>query len=96
MIDALLQLYTVSSLVGVDIFYLFYTLIAKLTKERSRGTNAFVAQFGELESYDKLMEFVEFIVDNTYIANHINHVYKQTIGIPMGTNCAPEIATLVL
>ena len=64
--------------------------------QRRKGANGFLAKFGELESYEKLMEFVEFIVCNTYIANDVNHVYKQTVGIPMGTNCAPEIATLVL
>ena len=42
------------------------------------------------------MDVVNFIVDNTYIAKDIHHVCKQTVGIPMGTNCASEIATLVL
>ena len=42
------------------------------------------------------MEYVEFIINNTFIANSANEVYQQRIGIPMGTNCAPEIANLVL
>ena len=35
-----------------------------------------------------LMEWTEYLIDNVYIKVG-NNVYRQTIGIPMGTNCAP-------
>ena len=42
-----------------------------------------------------LMEMVEYLVDNIYI--HVgNKVFRQCIGIPMGTDCAPLLANLYL
>ena len=38
---------------------------------------------------------LEFLLDNIY-ARFGNSVYRQIIGIPMGTNCAPLIADLFL
>ncbi len=54
------------------------------------------AKYVELQSTETLMEYVRFIVNNTYIANDPSKVLRQRVGIPMGTNCAPEIANLVL
>lgn len=42
--------------------------------------------------FAKLMNFV---CDNNYLSYH-NSVYKQTNGIAMGTNCAPELANFYL
>jgi hypothetical protein len=57
---------------------------------------AITAKYIELKSAAELMEYVNFIVHNTFVANSVNAVYHQRVGIPMGTNCAPELATLVL
>ena len=40
---------------------------------------------------------VEFLIDNIYVefGGHV-HVYQQTVGIPMGINCAPLVADLFL
>ena len=38
---------------------------------------------------------VEFLIDNMYV-EFGGHVYQQTVGIPMGTNCAPLVAYLFL
>ena len=38
----------------------------------------------------KIMEHLQFIVSNTYLANNINDIKQQTIGIPMGTNKRPQ------
>ena len=38
---------------------------------------------------------VEFLIDNIYV-EFGGHVYQQTVGIPMGTNCAPLMADLFL
>ena len=46
-------------------------------------------------SKSKLVEWTEYLIDNVYIKVG-NNVYRQTIGIPMGTNCAPQLANLFL
>ena len=38
---------------------------------------------------------IEFLLDNIYV-RFANTVYRQIVGIPMGTNCAPLIADLFL
>ena len=39
---------------------------------------------------------VEFFMDNTYIYVRFGgHLFRQTAGIPMGTNCAPLLAYLL-
>ena len=46
-------------------------------------------------SKSKLVERTEYLIDNVYIKVG-NSVYRQTIGIPMGTDCAPQLANLFL
>ena len=38
---------------------------------------------------------VTCLIDNIYV-EFGGHVYQQTVGIPMGTNCAPLVADLFL
>ena len=38
---------------------------------------------------------IEFLLNNIYV-QFGNTIYKQIVGIPMGTNCAPLIADLYL
>ena len=45
----------------------------------------------------KLVELTEYLIDNVYMyVKAGNRVYRQTIGIPMGTDCAPQLANLYL
>ena len=44
---------------------------------------------------DKLVKYVEYLVDNIYVSIG-NRVYRQCVGIPMGTDCAPLLANLFL
>lgn len=44
---------------------------------------------------EELVEHISFIVDHSYIIFN-NHVYRQIIGIPMGTSCAPHLANIFL
>ena len=48
-------------------------------------------------SVDKsvLVEWTDYLIDNVYIRVG-NKVYRQTIGIPMGTDCAPQLANMFL
>lgn len=69
----------------------------KTTAQQQQGRNGeIMAKYATLKSTEELMDYVNFIVNNTFIANSVNEVYRQQVGIPMGTNCAPEIANLVL
>lgn len=46
-------------------------------------------------SIPELLHHLKFVLDNTYVKVG-DHIYKQVIGIPMGTNCAPYLANLFL
>ena len=40
---------------------------------------------------DKLISYVEYLIDNIYVIVG-NRIYRQCVGIPMGTDCAPLLA----
>ena len=46
-------------------------------------------------SVDELIEAVYFIIDNSFIT-HKNRAYRQIVGIPMDTSCAPHLANIFL
>jgi hypothetical protein len=46
-------------------------------------------------SKDELLECIYFLIDNAYV-KHNNCIYRQVIGIPMGTSCAPHKANIYL
>ena len=49
------------------------------------------------KKYDEAFigQMIDFLIDNIYIKIG-NHLFRQCIGIPMGTNCAPLLATLFM
>ena len=47
-----------------------------------------------LWSCQKVCEALTFLLDNIYI-RFGTKLYRQTMGIPMGTNCAPLVAVFV-
>ena len=59
-----------------------------LSKKRSDRSDASFSK-------DELITAIEMLIDNCYIA-YKNCVYRQVIGIPMGTNCAPYLANIFL
>ena len=44
---------------------------------------------------DDIIRMLEFLIDNIYVVFG-GRVFQQTVGIPMGTNCAPLLADLFL
>ena len=46
-------------------------------------------------SKEELIEAVEIVIDNSYTI-YKNLIYRQVVGIPMGTNCAPHLANIFL
>ena len=60
---------------------------AYFTKERSK----------KLLSCNKmeLMSWIEYIIDNAMV-EYLGELYRQIIGVPMGTTCAPYLANIFL
>ena len=48
-----------------------------------------------LRSFQKVCEALTFLLDDIYI-RFGSELYRQTVGITMGTNCAPLVADLIL
>ena len=46
-------------------------------------------------SEDDIIKMLEFLVDNIFVV-FARKVFQQTVGIPMGTNCAPLLADIFL
>ena len=44
---------------------------------------------------DNIVSMLEYLIDNIFV-EFGGHVFQQSIGIPMGTNCAPLLADLFL
>ena len=44
---------------------------------------------------DELLDCIYFLIDNAYV-RHDGKIYRQVIGIPMGTSCAPHKANIYL
>ena len=42
----------------------------------------------------KIYEMLEYLIDNIFV-EFGGRIFQQTIGIPMGTNCAPLLARFV-
>jgi len=42
-----------------------------------------------------IVKMLDFLIDNIYV-KFGSRVFQQTVGIPMGTNCAPLLANLFL
>ena len=56
-------------------------------KEQSDSKNKY--------SEDDIIQMLEFLVDNIFVV-FAGKVFQQTVGIPMGTNCAPLLADILL
>ena len=50
-------------------------------------------KYYNLWSCQKVYEALTFLIDNIYITFG-SKLYRQIVGIPMGTNCAPLVANL--
>ena len=49
-----------------------------------------------LWSCQKVYEALTFLLDNIYYIRFGSKLYRQIVGIPVGTNCAPLVADLFL
>ena len=69
------------------VFMVEPTLNAFFTSDAVRNYNSWSCQ--------KVCEALTFLLDNIYI-RFGSKLYRQIVGIPMGTNCAPLVADLFL
>ena len=46
-------------------------------------------------SEDDIIKMLEFLVDNIFVV-FAGKVFQQIVGIPIGTNCAPLLANILL
>jgi len=66
----------------------------KVTKSRAYWSNSKTTHTLAV-TCNELTHMIEWLIDNTYVIVG-NQVLRQTIGIPMGTDCAPFLANLFL
>ena len=67
-------------------------LILLVTKDR---LSSLLKTQNELWSCQNVCEALIYLLDNIYIKFGTN-LYRQIVGIPMGSNCAPLVADLFL
>ena len=60
------------------------------------GGNNEINGIANIMDEDNLSSYIQWVVSNTYLYNSNNLMKKTFIGIPMGTDCAPELANLTL
>ena len=63
--------------------------------DRNAFFTAYAVRNYNLWSCQKVCEALIFLLDNIYI-RFGSKLYRQIVGIPMGTNCAPLVADLFL
>ena len=83
-----------SSMLTYDFSTLYTTLPHNLIKDKLVDIIEITFQ-RNLWSCQKVWEVLIFLLDNIYI-RFGSKLYRQIVGIPMGTNCAPLVADLFL
>ena len=71
-----------------------YTHI-KLTRAKGYFTRDINGGGDNMFTADSICEMIEFLIDNIFV-QFGGRLFRQVIGIPMGTNCAPLLADLFL
>ena len=71
-----------------------YTHI-KLTRAKGYFTHDINGGGDNMFTADSICEMIEFLIDNIFV-QFGGRLFRQVIGIPMGTNCAPLLADLFL
>ena len=64
----------------------------------NRNTSYFVINHSDCKTKyteDDITSMIDFLIDNIFV-DFGGRIFQQTIGIPMGTNCAPLLADLFL
>ena len=73
---------------------LHHTPTSKFSRNKSCFTNDPLNGYNKYTASD-ICKMIEFLVDNIYV-RFDGQLFRQIVGIPMGTNCAPLLADLFL
>ena len=71
-----------------------YTHI-KVTRAQGYFTHDINGSGNNMYTADNICKMIEFLIDNIFV-QFGGRLFRQVIGIPMGTNCAPLLADLFL
>ena len=71
-----------------------YTHI-KITRAQGYFTHDINGVGDIMYTADNICNMIEFLIDNIFV-QFGGHLFRQVLGIPMGTNCAPLLADLFL
>ena len=67
----------------------------KVTREKWYITHDINGGGDGMYTSDNICKMIEFLIDNIFV-QFVGPLFRQMIGIPMGTNCAPLLADLFL
>ena len=65
--------------------------VKKKNKQTKKTHSDSTKKFSETD----IINMLEFLIDNIFVIFG-GRVFQQTVGMPMGTNCAPVLANLFL
>ena len=69
-------------------------LLGDITLVKSRNAAYFVkVDLDPIYTERQIVQMLDFLIDYIYLLN-MEHIFQQTVGIPMGSNCAPLLADL--
>ena len=68
---------------------------SKVTREKGYFTHDINGGGDNMYTADNICKMIEFLIDNIFV-QFGGRLFRQVIGIPMGTNCAPLLADLFL
>ena len=71
--------------------WLMYVTYIHLTPQ----CNVSIISMRNISCFDDIIKMLEFLVDNIFVV-FAGKIFQQTVGIPMGTNCAPLLADIFL
>ena len=78
-----------------DVTAVYIAAISEAIGFQRQRTNA-TPMIRDLPNIDRFTEHIEFLISNTFLSYITGNLKQQVVGIPMGTNVAPEIANLTL
>ena len=67
----------------------------KVTRSKGYFTHNINGGGDNIYTADNICKMIEFLIDNVFVQFR-GRFFRQIIGVPMGTNCAPLLADLSL
>jgi len=71
------------------------TMISEAISYQRQRTKA-TPVIRDLPNLNWFIEHIEFLISNIFLSNNAGKLKQQVVGLPMGTNAAPEIGNLTL